>query len=228
MRLRSGKQLGDPAQNEITQRIMALGWEPAGTDFDLLPLVIQFPGRDPEWFELPDDCREEVPITHPHYPWLEKMKLRWYAVPAVSEMALDAGGMKYSFAPFNGWYLNTEIAARNLTDTNRYNLLPRLAEQMALDISDDRTLWRDKALIMINEALIRSFDRAGVKIADHHNACHEFLEFCRVEQKAGREPYGDWTWLVPPVSSSTTALYQEPFINRQLKPAYVGQHPVWK
>ncbi len=227
-RLRSGKQVGDPAQNEITRRIMALGWEPAGTDFDLLPLVIQFPGCDPQWFELPADCREEVAIMHPHYPWLENMKLRWYTVPAVSDMALDAGGMKYTFAPFNGWYLNTEIAARNLTDTNRYNLLPRLAEQMGLDISDDRTLWRDKALIMINDALIRSFDRAGVKISDHHNACHEFLEFCRVEQKAGREPCGDWTWLVPPVSSSTTALYQEPFINRQLKPAYVAQSPVWK
>lgn len=227
IRLRTGKQIGDPAQNELTRHIMKLGWEPAGTDFDLLPLVVEFPGEEPQLFELPEDCRHETHIRHPHHPWLGDMKLRWHCVPAVSDMVLDAGGVSYRMVPFNGWYLDAEIAARNFTDTNRYNLLPKIAEAMGFDITNDRNLWRDKALLVLNEAVLHSFDRDAVKISDHHAIGHEFLEFCRNEQKAGREPYGKWMWLVPPVSSSTSVLYQEPFRDVAIKPAFRYQKPVW-
>jgi len=227
-RLRSGKQVGDPAQNELTRRIVALGWNPPGTDFDLLPIVIETAEDGPRWFELPPDCRWEVPILHPQHPWLATMNLKWYPVPAVADMALDAGGVMYRMVPFNGWYLNTEIAARNFTDANRYNLLPRIAEHMGLDIGNDRSLWRDKAMLMLNEAVLQSFDRAGVRMADHHHVGNEFLEFCRNEQRAGREPHGNWAWLVPPVSGSASVLYQEPFRDQAIKPAYVPQEPVWK
>jgi nitric oxide synthase oxygenase domain/subunit/ferredoxin-NADP reductase/CRP-like cAMP-binding protein len=227
LRLRSGKQIGDPAQNALTLKIMTLGWEPEGTDFDLLPLVIQTQEHGPKLYELPEDCKREVELSHPQHPWLSRRKLKWYALPAVSDMALDAGGMMYPFAPFNGWYLDCEIAARNLTDSNRYNLLPEIAESMGLDISNDRTLWRDKAMLMLHEAVLHSYDRAGVKMADHHNVCHEFLEFCRNEQADGREPFGKWMWLVPPFSSSATPLYQEPFRDIAIKPAYRYQKPVW-
>jgi nitric-oxide synthase len=176
---------------------------------------------------LPSDCRWEIPITHLQHQWLATLKLKWYAIPAVSDMALDAGGMVYRLLPFNGWYLDTEIAARNLSDVNRYNLLPRIGECMGLDIRSDRTLWRDKALLLLNEAVLQSFDRSGVKMSDHHHVGHEFLEFCRNEQKSGREPYGNWTWLVPPAASSTSVLYQEPFHDKALKPAYVYQAPAW-
>lgn len=228
VRLRSGRQIGDPAQNGITERIMALGWQPAGTDFDLLPLVIDTPRHGPRLYELPEDCRREIPFAHPHHPWLAQRGLKWYAIPAVADMALDAGGVMYRFVPFNGWYLETEIAARNFTDGNRYNLLPELAERMGLDISSERTLWRDKAMLMLHEAVLHSYDRAGAKIADHHTVCHEFMEFCRNEQAAGREPYGKWMWLVPPFSSSATALYQEPFRDQAFKPAYRYQKAAWE
>ncbi len=227
MRLRTGKQIGDPAQNEITARIMKLGWEPAGTDFDLLPLVIEVPGEKPIFFELPADCRHEVRFAHPSHAWFAELGLRWYCVPAVSDMLFDVGGILHRFAPFNGWYLDSEIAARNFTDTNRYNLLPMVAEAMGLDISNDRSLWRDKAMVVINEAVLHSFDRDGVKISDHHAIGHEFLEFCRNEQKAQREPYGKWMWLVPPSASSASVLYQEPFRDVGYKPAFRYQKPVW-
>jgi nitric-oxide synthase len=227
MRLRTGKQIGDPAQNELTQRIMKLGWQPAGTDFDLLPLVIEGPGEEPQFFELPQDCRQEIRLTHPQHAWFADLGLRWYCVPAVSDMVLDVGGIVHRFAPFNGWYLDSEIAARNFTDTNRYNLLPLIAEAMGLDISNDRSLWRDKAMVLINEAVLHSFDRDGVKISDHHAIGHEFLEFCRNEQKADREPYGKWMWLVPPSASSASVLYQEPFRDVGVKPAFRYQKPVW-
>lgn len=222
------KIIGDPAQLEVTERIMQLGWQGGGGRFDVLPLVIACPGRRPRWYEVPKDLVHEVPIAHPDYPWLARMELRWYSVPAVADMALDAGGILYRFAPFSGWYMGTEIAARNFTDTNRYDLLPEIAERIGLDTSSDRTLWRDKAMIMLNEAVLLSYDRAGVKMADHHEAGHEFLDFCRAEQSLGREPYGKWMWLVPPISGSGTPLYQEPFRDISIKPAYRYQEPAWK
>ena len=227
-RLRSGQQIGDPAQNALTEAIMALGWEPSGSRFEILPLVIQGSDGRPRIFELPDDVRHEVQLSHPGYQTFNAMKLRWHAVPFVSDMRLDAGGIHYPFAPFNGWFVNTEIAARNLTDHNRYNLLEKVAETMGLDQRSERDLWRDKALIMLNEAVIGSFDKAGVRLADHHSATRDFVEFCRVEQRAGREVFGEWMWLVPPVSASLSPLYQQPFANISVKPAYAYQRAVWR
>lgn len=227
IRLRTGRQIGDPANNELTRHIMQLGWEPAGTDFDLLPIVIETPDEAPRFFELPADCRHETRLAHPQHAWFAELGLRWHCVPAVSDMLLDAGGIKFRLAPFNGWYLDSEIAARNFTDSNRYNLLPLIAEAMGLEISNDRSLWRDKAMVLINEAVLHSFDRDGVKLSDHHAIGHEFLEFCRNEQKSGREPYGKWMWLVPPGASSASVLYQEPFRDVAIKPAFRYQKPAW-
>ena len=58
----------------------------------------------------------------------------------------------YTAAPFNGWYMGTEIGAQ-LSDHDRYNLLPAVAEMMDLDTSRNGTLWKDKALIELNIAV---------------------------------------------------------------------------
>ena len=61
--------------------------------------------------------------THVHsYPDFADLNLKWYALPAVSSMCLDIGGLEFPAIPFNGWYMGTEIG-RNLGDHNRYNLL---------------------------------------------------------------------------------------------------------
>jgi len=99
---------------------------------------------------------------------------------------------------------------------------------MGLDISSERSLCCDKAKLMLDEAMLRSYDGRGAKIADHYTMCHEFMEFCRNEQTAGREPYGTWMWLVPPFSSSATALYQEPLRDEAFKPAYRHQKAAWE
>ena len=52
-------------------------------------------------------------------------RLRWHAVPAISNMPLRIGGVTYPAAPFNGWYLGTEIGARNLIDIDRYDMRRR-------------------------------------------------------------------------------------------------------
>lgn len=51
------------------------------------------------------------------------MDLRWYALPAVSGMSLDCGGVMFPAAPFNGWYMSTEIGCRDLADEQRLNIL---------------------------------------------------------------------------------------------------------
>ncbi|XP_026679955.1 nitric oxide synthase, salivary gland-like, partial [Diaphorina citri] len=56
------------------------------------------------------------------YDWFKELGLRWYAVPAVSGMMFDCGGLQFTAAPFNGWYMSTEIGCRDLCDTKRYNI----------------------------------------------------------------------------------------------------------
>lgn len=49
--------------------------------------------------------------------------MKWYAIPGVSCLMLEIGGLRFTAAPFNGWYLVTEIGARDLGDPMRYNML---------------------------------------------------------------------------------------------------------
>ena len=110
-----GSVTGDPLNCALTDAIRALGWRGgAGTPFDVLPLVIQFPGRSPRLFELPRDAVVEVPLAHPVFDWFASLGLKWHAVPALSCMRLEIGGVNYTAAPFNGWYMGTEIGAHTL------------------------------------------------------------------------------------------------------------------
>lgn len=47
------------------QICMQLGWKAPKGRFDVLPLLLQANGNDPELFEIPEDLILEVPITHP-------------------------------------------------------------------------------------------------------------------------------------------------------------------
>jgi nitric oxide synthase oxygenase domain/subunit len=46
---------------------MEMGWKGRYGMFDVLPLVLQANGGDPEWFEIPPELVLEVVITHPRY-----------------------------------------------------------------------------------------------------------------------------------------------------------------
>jgi nitric-oxide synthase len=204
-----GTVRGDPRYADFTDLVAELGWqrpEPRGR-FDVLPLLVSGPEGRPQLFDVPDDAVLEVPLTHPEYAWFADLRLRWHAVPAISNMPLVVGGVRYPAAPFNGWYLNTEIGARNLADTDRYDLLPVVAERMGLDTSSMRTLWRDRALVELVRAVQHSFDTAGVTMADHHSESERFLTHLAKEEKAGRSCPADWTWIVPPMSGGLTPVF---------------------
>jgi nitric-oxide synthase len=123
--------------------------------------------------------------------------------------------------------MGTEIGTRNFGDEYRYDMLPVIAEHMRLDTSNDAALWRDRALIELNHAVLHSFARFGITIVDHHAAAASFFEFAAAEAEAGRPVFGDWTWLVPPISGAATPVFHVDFENISLKPALLAQRPVW-
>ncbi len=218
-----GSVEGDPAQVEFTCLVQRLGWRGAGTKFDILPLIIQMPGEKPQVFELPFEVILEVPLTHPEYPWFAELGLKWHALPAVSDMCLEIGGISYSAAPFNGWYMSAEIGSRNLGDVKRYNLLPVIAERMGLNTKSKLSLWKDRALVELNSAVLHSFALHGVSIVDHHSASDQFIRHTEKEAKLGRMVPADWGWIVPPISGSATEVFHNEYQNIILKPNFFKQ-----
>lgn len=220
-----GTVVGDPAQIEITELLHRLGWRGKGTAFDVLPLMISTPSEPLRWFEIPAKRVLEVDIVHPEYPWFASLGLKWHAVPAVSNMDLEIGGLTYPVAPFSGWYVSTEIGARNLSDTDRYNMLPEIARSMGLDMSSERTLWRDRALVELNRAVIHSYRTAGVYMVDHHTVAKQFIDHVERESKAGRECPTDWSWINPPMSSGVTPTFNRVYDppNLDVRPNFVSR-----
>ncbi|MFE3542237.1 nitric oxide synthase oxygenase [Nocardia sp. NPDC059177] len=202
-----GTVTGDPANIAATEQATALGWRGRRTPFDILPVLISTPTEDLQFFEVPRELVREVDLVHPDHPWFASLGLKWHALPAVSNMDLEIGGITYPFAPFNGWYVGTEIGARNLSDTDRYNMLPLIADLMGLDTSSVRTLWRDKALIELNHAVLHSFRAAGVHLVDHHTVAKQFCDHVEREAAAGRRCPTDWSWVNPPISSGLTPTF---------------------
>jgi Nitric oxide synthase, oxygenase domain len=205
----TGEIRGDGRYADFTDRVVAMGWkrpDPPGR-FDILPLLISVGYGEPELFTIPKEVVLEVPLEHPEHPWFAELKLRWHAVPAISNMPLVIGGITYPCAPFNGWYMGTEIGARNLIDRDRYDLLPVIGKRLGLDMSSDRTLWRDRAMVEVVRAVQHSFDKAGVTMTDHHTESQRFLTHVAKEEKAGRRCPANWSWIVPPVSGGLTPVY---------------------
>jgi len=215
--------IGDSSSISFTKACEKMGWKGERTHFDILPLVVQVRGREPKWFDIPKEIVLEVPIEHPEFPWFQDLQLKWYAVPIISDMYLEIGGIRYTAAPFNGWYMETEIGARNFADDYRYNMLPKVASCMGLDMSTNATLWKDKALIELNIAVLYSYKKAGVSIVDHHTAAQQFKLFEQKEKQSCRHVTGDWTWLIPPVSPATTHVFHKEYDNIIITPNYFYQ-----
>jgi nitric-oxide synthase len=221
--------IGDPMQLEFTGILRQLGWTGGQrTPFDILPIVIQMPDKQPKLFELPPEAVMEVPIEHPKYPWFAELGLKWHAIPVISNMRLEIGGISYTAAPFNGWYMGTEIGARNFGDINRYNMLPLIAENIGLDISRPDTLWQDQAMIDLNIAVLYSFKKYGVQIIDHHTAADYFVLHEEQEAKAGRITPAKWSWIVPPISGSVTSVFHRKYKDVTFNPNFFYQPDPWK
>ncbi|XP_070623244.1 nitric oxide synthase 3 isoform X1 [Erythrolamprus reginae] len=223
-----GSILGDPANVEITELCIQYGWHPPYGRFDVLPLLLQAPDEDPELFVLPPELVLEVPITHPTLTWFEELSLRWYALPAVANMLLEIGGLEFPAAPFSGWYVGCEIGMRDFCDTHRYNLSQTVAEKMGLDTGTTLSLWKDKAAVELNMAVLHSFQLAKVTIVDHHAVAESFMKHLENEQRIRGGCPADWVWLVPPISGSLTPVFHQELVNYQLSPGFRYQADPWK
>ncbi|XP_006008471.1 nitric oxide synthase, brain [Latimeria chalumnae] len=222
-----GSILGDPASVEITQICMQQGWKAPKGRFDILPLLLQANGNDPELFEIPADMILEVPIRHPKYEWFKDMNLKWYGLPAVSNMLLEIGGLEFPCCPFSGWYMGTEIGVRDYCDNSRYNILEDVAKRMGLDMRKTSSLWKDQALVEVNIAVLYSFQYDKVTIVDHHSATESFMKHMENEYRYRGGCPADWVWIVPPMSGSITPVFHQEMLNYQLTPSFEYQPDAW-
>jgi nitric-oxide synthase, bacterial len=219
-----GSFTGDPANAALTEMAHIMGWKGAGTAFDLLPLMVLDPSGRLRMHDIPADAVLEVPISHPEFGWLADLGLKWYAVPLVTGMYLEAGGIRYPCAPFSGWYqADTEVGVRDLGDEGRYDMLPAVAAGMGLDMSSRSTLWPDRAAVELAVAVQHSFRKAGVMATDHQAEARRFMRFAQAEEAAGRPWCADWAWANPPIGASTTPVFHREYPNPALKPCF-GHH----
>jgi nitric-oxide synthase, bacterial len=218
-----GTVTGDPLHLTITDYALALGWQAPRTAFDVLPLLIRDPSGDVTLWDVPADHVHEVTIEHPDYPGIAELGLRWHVNPAISDKTLEIGGISYPLAPFSGWYVSSEIGARNLSDEARYDMLPVVARAMGLDTTRNQTLWKDRAVVELTYAVQVSFTAAKVHIVDHHHAAEQFVRHCEREAAAGRATATDWSWVNPPISASTTPTFHKTFdpADFSLRPNFV-------
>ncbi|XP_071038207.1 nitric oxide synthase-like protein isoform X4 [Parasteatoda tepidariorum] len=223
-----GTIIGDPASADFTELCLKLGWKGAGQKWDILPLVLSANGHDPQVFDLPEELVMRVHISHPKYPWFKDLNIQWYALPAVSSMLFDVGGLEFPAAPFNGWYMVTEIGARDLCDPHRFNILEEVATRLGVDMRAPSTLWKDRAVVEVNYAVIYSFQKANVTIVDHHTASESFMKHWDNELRLRGGCPADWVWIVPPLSGSLTPVFHQELLLYNLKPSYEYQDPPWK
>jgi len=157
---REDRFIGDPANVELTDLAIELGWSAPHGRFDVLPLILSVDG-ELSWYPVPESAVLRIALSHPDYPHIADLGLTWHANPAVSNMILASGGLRYPAAPFTGWFVATEIGARDLVDHDRYDQLDNVAD--AVGLSRGRNdLWRDRAMVILTEAVMHSFAQAGV------------------------------------------------------------------
>ena len=193
-----------PALRSARPSWSALGWPGgAGTPSTCCRSSSRPTGRPAVVPSCPPTPSSRSRSTHPELAWFADLGLRWHAVPAISQHAAwRSAGSSYPAAPFNGWYMGTEIGARNLADADRYDLLPVVAERMGLDTSTSRTLWRDRALVELNRrrtALVRRGRR------DRHRPPHRVRSVPDPPREGGGgRPHlpGRLAWIVPPISGA--------------------------
>ncbi len=215
-----GIVLGDPANLALSDALMRQGWTPPAqkTAFDVLPLAIDVPGQPVKLYEFDGSDILRVRIEHPDYPAFNDLALQWCAVPAIANFRLDIGGVQYGCVPFNGWFMETEIA-RDLWESDRYNQAEAIAHSFGLDTSKLSTLWRDRAFLELNVAVLHSFTKARVTIIDHQTAARQFMTHDLREKKAGRECPAQWSWVVPSAGGSTTPVWHHEMRDFYLNPS---------
>ena len=179
--------------------------------------MLQADGQEPELFELPLELAIQCAITHPKYDFAS-LNMKYFPLVSFSTFLFDIGGCQFSCAPFSAFYSAPEIA-RALGDANRFNKLKLIAECMQLDTSNNTSLWKDKALVELNYAILYSFQKANISVIDHHTISEQFLRFFETEHKLRGGCPADWVWVNPQLSSHLEDAFHLEMINYKLRPS---------
>jgi nitric-oxide synthase len=65
-------------------------------------------------------------------------------------------------------------------------------------------------------------------MVDHHTAARQFITHIEREKREGRVTHADWSWIVPPVSGSSTQVFHRTYDNEELTPRFFYQAAAWK
>merc|ERR1719348_219613 len=226
-RQEDGSVIGDPINVEFTEFCQKLGWKGNEEMFDFLPLVLSGDDGRPVLFELPERLHHSVKINHPTIPAISNMDLEWIAIPGVSNMMLEAGGIQYTASPFTGWFLSTEVATRDLLDVQRYNLMESLGQALNLDMSSNATMWKDQVALELNKAVLDSYTKAGVTMVDQFTNAEQFMTHFAQEHKERGGCPADWVWVVPPQSGSLVPTFHQEMNRYHLHPSYEYQDKIF-
>ena len=220
----NGDIIGDPKYVPLTNLAMSFGWAPTPGNFVLLPVVItDYYGRT-EYFELPADIQAyTVDIAHPTEPEITDLGLKWYAIPTVSSMMLEAGGIQYTCTQVAGFFQDTEISVMNLLAESRYNLMEPIGRKLKLDVSKNSTYWKCTVATELTKAVYHSFQQARVTIDDHISLSDKFNSFMKEEIRTRGGCPSDWLWVVPPMSSGLTPNFHHEMLRYTLSPSYEYQ-----
>ena len=134
----------------------------------------------------------QVDLEHPKNAEFAELGLKWTTVPVISNFRMNLGGVVYQNAPFNGWFMSTEIT-RNIME--RYDAGPEVAEIFDIDIEQD-PFWRQAASLEVDRAVIHSFQKNGFTIVDPHSVGESFCVHVRREREQhGLECPSQWSWI---------------------------------
>lgn len=219
-----GHVTGDLGAVEFTKICTSLGWSSDRRRYDVLPLVLQANGSPPELFELPQELVMELSLCHPEHDSFEDLDLKCCVIPSTANQGLEIGGLVFPACPMNEVYTDSQLCQKlHLKDEM---LVKDIAFRLDIDTNADR-LWRERAYLEANTAVLHSFKRQGVLILDHYSALEDFRQFFEDEHLLRGGCPTDVTALENLISSSGGHFDQEALCYI-LKPTFLPQTDPWK
>jgi len=95
-------------------------------------------------------------------------------------MLFDCGGLEFCAAPFNGWYMGTEIGCRDLGDVNRYNFLEVISYSVFLRMCSciyyRHRLKNNFGTIYVNSLILLLISGSSNKNGSGYEKSHNFVE----------------------------------------------------
>ena len=64
-------------------------------------------------------------------------------------------------------------------------------------------------MVELTTAVLHSYDKAGMRMDDHHAASEKFHKWVQAERRHGRVVDAEWTWMIPPISAAATPVFHE-------------------